>query len=114
METARRALILAAVVATTMPAGLAAASDTRGVELTHWCRGGDPPLHVSRHTTCDIAIALVNHLFNGPRLADDSTRTMSVHPPAANRSYQLLLLRRGDHVFAVGADGIRIRFYYDG
>lgn len=81
---------------------------------THWCRGGDPPLHVSRRTTCGLAAALVNRLFNGPRLGIGRSRTISVRARGTHRSYRLRLTRRGDFVTATGPDGIWIRFYYDG
>jgi hypothetical protein len=114
METTRRPLILAAVISIAVFTALAAAGGARADQLTHWCRGGDPPLHASSHTTCDVAIALVNHLFNGPQLAAGNSRTISVRPPATNRSYSLQLVRRGDYVVATGTEGIWIRFYYDG
>jgi hypothetical protein len=95
-------------------AALTAAGGARADQLTHWCRGGDPPLHASSRTTCDVAIALVNRLFNSQQMSAGTSRTVSVRPPATSRSYQLQLVRRGDYVVATGTNGIWIRFYYDG
>jgi hypothetical protein len=81
---------------------------------THWCRQGDPPLQLSRRTSCGLAAALVDRLFNGPVLGQGGVRTISVRSPVTRRSYELQLTRRGDYVTATGPNEIWIRFYYDG
>lgn len=117
MGTTRRPPIIALVIALATLAALVAAGGAQAQlqpTATHWCRGGDPPLHASRETGCDVAIALVNSLFNGPQLSEGGTRTMSVQTPTTHKSYRLELVRRGDHIVATGANGIWIRFEYEG
>jgi len=102
-----------------MVAVLTVVSGARAAVLTppaamHWCRAGDPPLHASRQTSCDLAGNLINRLFNGPALTQGSTRTIAVAAAASGTAYRLRLVYRGDHVVATGPDGIWISFYYEG
>jgi hypothetical protein len=81
---------------------------------TRWCRGGDPPILVSRWTSCAFAERVLNRVYNGPALRSGSTRTISVRSPVTGQSYRLRLVRRLNHVTATGRNRIFIRFYYDG
>lgn len=91
----------------TAPAGLLPPA------ATHWCRGGDPPIHASRRTSCPFAGNVVTRVFNGPVLGQGRTRTISVHSPVTRRSYRLRLVRRLDYVTANGPNGIWLRFFYE-
>lgn len=81
---------------------------------THWCRGGDPPILVSRWTSCAFAGRVVNRVYNGPVLTRGGTRTISVRSPVTGQLYRLRLTRRLNHVTATGPNRIFIRFFYDG
>jgi hypothetical protein len=81
---------------------------------TRWCRGGDPPILVSRWTSCAFAARVVSRVYNGPVLRRGRTRTMSVRSPVTGLSYRLRLVRRLNHVTATGPNRIFIRFFYDG
>jgi hypothetical protein len=101
----RRALLAAAgilLLATWLPAPASARR----------CGQGDPPITTSRHTSCPLAAAIVNRVYNGPVLR--GSRVIVVLSPVTHRRYRIRVVRRGDSVTATGARGIWARFYYDG
>jgi len=81
---------------------------------TRWCRGGDPPILVSRWTSCAFAARVVNRVYNGPVLRRGRTRFISVRSPVTRRWYRLRLVRRLNHVTATGRNRIFMRFFYEG
>jgi hypothetical protein len=74
---------------------------------------GDPPIHVSRTTSCAFAANVLNRVYNGPVQRDGTTRTIFVRSPVTRRSYRLRVMRHLHYVTATGPNGIWIRFYYD-
>ena len=81
---------------------------------TRWCREGDPPILVSRWTSCAFAGRVLNRVYSGPVLERGRTRTITVRSPVTGQSYRLRLIRRLNHVTATGPNRIFIRFFYDG
>jgi hypothetical protein len=107
--------MLAVLTAVSSARANAPSARSRAVpRATHWCRAGDPPLQLSRPTSCSLAAALIDRLFNGPVVAQGGTRTISVTSPVTRRSYGLQLIRSGEYVTATGPGGIWIRFFYEG
>jgi hypothetical protein len=88
-----------------------ASSASTGAER-RWCRGGDPPIRVSKRTSCAFAGRVVTHVYDSRSLSRGGTRIIYVRSPVTHKRYRLRVVRRGSYVIATGANGIWMRFFY--
>jgi len=102
----RRSILIAAlasvVVAIAVPASASA----------HTCAQGDPPITASSHTSCALAVEILDRVYQGPVL--HTSRSITVRSPVTGQRYAIRLVRRGNYVTGTGRNGIRVRFFYCG
>jgi|SRR3954453_3512792 hypothetical protein len=102
----RRLTVVVAIASLAIAVAAPARADART------CAGGDPPITASSHTSCALAVEILDRVYQGPRLR--GTRTISVRSPVTGQRYAIRLVRRGDYVTGTGRNGIRVRFFYCG
>lgn len=79
-----------------------------------WCRSGEPPVEVSRRTSCAFADRIVTRVHIQPLLRRGQRRTIHVRSPVTHRRHRIRLIRRGDRVTGTGRRGLWVRFAYVG
>jgi hypothetical protein len=82
-------LALGLVLAAAAIAYLATQADAKTLP-SHWCRGGDPPIHASGYTSCPFAGNVLNAYYAAglPRFW-----TGSASSPVTHRTYGMLCTR---------------------
>lgn len=112
MTNMTRATLRLVLMLTIFVGGLTFASHANADSGDHWCRQGDPPILASKHTSCDMAAAIINRwvALNGP-LEDP----FKVKSPVTKKTYNIrcYLKEYGGRADCKGPRGIRTRFSSD-